>query len=82
MDMADGQSQERRKDTMFDLEAFIADSRPPPLPTQADRQFVVPAKAGTQGQATETPGFPLSLERRTKAANDCNFRITGQARDD
>src|SRR5438876_3108608 len=31
-----------------------------------DRQFVVPAQAGTQGQATETPGFPLSRERRAK----------------
>ena len=27
-------------------------------------QFVVPAKAGTQGQVTEIPGFPLSRERR------------------
>jgi hypothetical protein len=32
----------------------------------ADRQFVVPAQAGTQGQATEIPGFPLSRERRAK----------------
>src|SRR6266851_5599288 len=27
-------------------------------------KFVVPAKAGTQEQATEIPGFPLSRERR------------------
>ena len=27
-------------------------------------QFVVPAEAGTQEQATEIPGFPLSRERR------------------
>src|SRR5213593_3902784 len=29
-----------------------------------DGQFVVPAKAGTQEQVTEIPGFPLSRERR------------------
>ena len=34
----------------------------------ADRQFVVPAQARTQGQATEIPGFPLSRERRAKGA--------------
>jgi hypothetical protein len=34
----------------------------------ADGQFVVPAQAGTQGQATEIPGFPLSRERRAKGA--------------
>jgi hypothetical protein len=28
----------------------------------AEAKFVVPAKAGTQKQATEIPGFPLSRE--------------------
>ena len=32
-------------------------------------KFVVPAEAGTQGQATEIPRFPLSRERREERAS-------------
>src|SRR6202023_3147412 len=36
-------------------------------------QFVVPAKAGTQEQVAEIPGFPLSRERRIWRMRAANF---------
>src|SRR5271157_1032667 len=43
----------------------------------ADRQFVVPAQAGTQGQATEIPGPPLARGRRLE--NAANLITASQA---